>query len=68
MQNNSQVINIYPKCLEFYVDDLNSHKQIATLYNQFDFFIKYKILSTAPKKYIVNEPEGFLAPKTSVNL
>jgi hypothetical protein len=61
-------IIVHPRLLEFFYDDSNSYKQTTTLYNPSDFVIKFKVLSTAPKKYFVTEPEGYLNPKACVEL
>ena len=65
---SNQALLVHPKLLEFYADDANSFKQIATLYNPNDFMIKFKVLSTAPKKFTVTEPEGFLNANACVEL
>lgn len=59
---------VYPTSLQFYADDSNSHKQLATIFNPYEFTIKFKVLSTAPKKYTVGEPEGFIKSKCCVDL
>jgi hypothetical protein len=66
--NQPHQVFVYPKQLEFYLDDGNSHKSIANLYNSHDFPIKYKVLTTAPKKYTVTDPEGIIPPKSTFNL
>lgn len=59
---------VYPTSLQFYADDSNSHKQLATIFNPYEFTIKFKVLSTAPKKYTVGEPEGFIKSKCCIDL
>ena len=59
---------VYPTSLQFYADDPNSHKQLATIFNPYEFTIKFKVLSTGPKKYTVAEPEGFIKSKCCIDL
>ena len=66
--STSQVVVVHPKLFDFYADDPNSYKQVATLYNPNEFAIKFKVLSTAPKKFTVTEPERFLNPKACIEL
>lgn len=61
-------IVLQPGIFKFYGNDSTSHKQKATLYNPFDFKIKYKIMSTAPLKYLVAEPKGSIQPRSYVEL
>ncbi|XP_077987725.1 motile sperm domain-containing protein 1-like [Glandiceps talaboti] len=49
---------VFPTELVFYVDDKSSHKQVLTVYNPYDFSLKFKVLSTSPKKYVVVDAEG----------
>ncbi|CAF1115175.1 unnamed protein product, partial [Brachionus calyciflorus] len=67
MTNNCDLL-IYPLLFEFYSDDAKSLQQEIHLHNQFDFTVKFKVLTTAPKKYTVSNPEGSIPPKTSVEL
>lgn len=59
---------VFPTDLKFYLDDQSSHKQILTLYNPYDFPIKFKVLCTAPNKYVVVDPEGTIKAKCCVDL
>ncbi|XP_070538974.1 motile sperm domain-containing protein 1-like [Ptychodera flava] len=49
---------VFPTELVFYADDKASHKQVLTVYNPYDFTLKFKVLSTSPKKYVVVDSEG----------
>ena len=33
---------VFPSSLTFYTDDQSSHKQVLTLYNPYDFALKFK--------------------------
>lgn len=59
---------VFPADLKFYLEDQSSHKQILTLYNPYDFPIKFKVLCTAPNKYVVVDPEGTIKAKCCVDL
>ncbi|PIK57753.1 putative motile sperm domain-containing protein 1 [Apostichopus japonicus] len=59
---------VFPTELTFYADDLNSHKQILTLYNPYGFILNYKVLSTAPQKYIVGDSHGLIQPGCCVDI
>lgn len=49
-----------PNQVTFYLDDPSQHKQMLTLYNPYDFAIKFRVLCTAPSKYVVANAEGIL--------
>ncbi|XP_032453268.1 motile sperm domain-containing protein 1 isoform X2 [Nasonia vitripennis] len=51
---------VFPQSITFYLDDQSTHKQILTLYNPYDFPVKFKVFSTAPNKYVVVDPEGMI--------
>ncbi len=59
---------VHPESIQFFEDDPNTHSQILTLFNPFDHSIKFKILSTAPNKYIISQPTGNLNAKASIEL
>ena len=33
---------IFPHSIKFYIDDQSSHKQVLTLYNPYDFRLKFQ--------------------------
>jgi len=68
MNQKKTGINVYPSALQFFADDVNTHRQAITIYNPFEKTIKFKVLTTAPKRYLVDEPEGFIKPKTFIEL
>lgn len=47
---------VFPNSISFYLDDQRTHKQILTLYNPYDFPIKFngKLCSTVIYAYIFN--------------
>jgi len=53
--------------LSFYLDDPNTFSQVLTLYNPYDFAVRYKVLCTAPKKYSIAEPQGEIRAQHSVD-
>lgn len=59
---------VYPSVLRFFVNDARTHSQTIQVANPFDVRVKFKVLSTAPRKYKVSKPEGFLQPNSQVDL
>lgn len=59
---------IHPTSLTFHSDDTSSHHQQLTLYNPYDFTLRYKVLSTARDKYKVVDSEGFLKSRCSTDI
>ncbi|XP_033100981.1 motile sperm domain-containing protein 1-like [Anneissia japonica] len=56
--NGKLPVFAFPSELNYYADDRSSHKQVLTLYNPYEFPLRFKVLSTSPKKYTVIESEG----------
>lgn len=67
-QSIKKGVHVHPNSFQFFADDNSSHKQTISIYNPFDQTVKYKVLSTAPKRYLVDVPEDFIEPKTVVEL
>lgn len=61
-------IFVLPQNITFYLDDQSTHKQVLTLYNLYDFPMKFKVLCTAPNKYQVVDPEGIIKAKSCVDI
>ncbi|XP_023022869.1 motile sperm domain-containing protein 1 [Leptinotarsa decemlineata] len=59
---------VFPTELKFYLPSKSSHKQVLSIYNPYDFKIKYKVLSTASRKYSVIKPEGNIGPQMLVDV
>ncbi|XP_048746432.1 motile sperm domain-containing protein 1-like [Ostrea edulis] len=59
---------VFPSSLNFYSDDQSSHKQVLTLYNPYEFPLKFKVLCTAPRKYTVVDSEGTIRPHCCVDI
>ncbi|CAF0718542.1 unnamed protein product [Adineta steineri] len=53
--------------LLFYLDDSNTFSQVLTLYNPYDFAVRYKVLCTAPRIYSIAESQGEIRPQHSVD-
>ncbi|CAF1241800.1 unnamed protein product [Adineta steineri] len=53
--------------LIFYLDDPTTFSQVLTLYNPYDFAVRYKVLCTAPRKYSIAEPQGEIRAQHSVD-
>lgn len=59
MQLESKIpVFVFPNSVNFVLEDKSTHKQVLSIYNPYDYTIKYRVLSTAPEKYIVSTPEG----------
>ncbi|XP_062579610.1 motile sperm domain-containing protein 1-like [Saccostrea cucullata] len=59
---------VFPSSLNFYSDDQSSHKQVLTLYNPYEFPLKFKVLCTSPRKYTVVDSEGTIRPHCCVDI
>ncbi|KAL5005199.1 hypothetical protein ScPMuIL_018655 [Solemya velum] len=57
---------VFPTSLVFFSDDQASHKQVLTLYNPYDFPLRFKVLP--PRKYTVVESEGTIRPRCCVDI
>ncbi|XP_006632943.1 motile sperm domain-containing protein 1 [Lepisosteus oculatus] len=59
---------VFPTELLFYADEQASHKQVLTLYNPYEFALKFKVLCTAPSKYAVVDASGAVKPQCCVDI
>ncbi|KAG5898414.1 hypothetical protein JTB14_030392 [Gonioctena quinquepunctata] len=59
---------VFPNTVKFYLNSKTTHKQLLTLYNPYDFPVKFKVLCTAPNKYAVIDPEGSIGPHMLVDI
>lgn len=59
---------VFPTELVFYADEQASHKQVLTLYNPYEFALKFKVLCTAPNKYAVVDSTGAVKPQCCVDI
>jgi hypothetical protein len=59
---------VNPQTLQFPIDDITLHKQTLTLYNPYEFNIRFKLLSTAPFKYKLSQTSGMIRSKHYVDL
>lgn len=51
---------VSPASINFCSDDTSSHQVAITVFNPYDFALRYKVLCTAPKKYKVVASEGVI--------
>jgi hypothetical protein len=51
----------------FISDDPTTFSQVLTVYNPYDFAVRYKVLCTAPTKYSIAEPQGEIRAQHSVD-
>ncbi|KAJ8668843.1 hypothetical protein QAD02_000102 [Eretmocerus hayati] len=58
----------FPNVITFYLDDPSTHKRTMSVYNPYNFTIRFKVLCTAPSKYVVCDPEGTLRPNCYMDL
>lgn len=59
---------VFPTSLVMFGDDQSTHHQVLTLYNPYEFNLKFKVLCTVPKKYSVVETEGRLKPGHCIDI
>lgn len=74
---------VFPTALTFYADDSSSQRQVLTIYNPYDFSIRFSgefsvsefvmptyssVLSTCPRKYNVVDPIGTIRPRYAVDM
>ncbi|XP_004778458.1 motile sperm domain-containing protein 1 [Mustela putorius furo] len=59
---------VFPTELIFYADDQSTHKQVLTLYNPYEFALKFKVLCTTPNKYVVADSAGAVKPQCCVDI
>lgn len=59
---------VFPTELTFYADDQSTHKQVLTLYNPYDFSLKFKVLCTTPNKYVVVDAVGAVKPQCCMDI
>ncbi|XP_017878086.1 motile sperm domain-containing protein 1-like isoform X1 [Ceratina calcarata] len=59
---------VFPQSITFFLDDQSTHKQVLTLYNPYDFPIRFRVLCTAPNKYKVVDPEGTIKARCCVDI
>ncbi|XP_066603260.1 motile sperm domain-containing protein 1-like isoform X2 [Prorops nasuta] len=59
---------VFPQSISFYLDDQSTHKQVLTLYNPYDFSVKFRVLSRNPQKFKVHDPEGSIKPRCCVDV
>ncbi|XP_053318308.1 motile sperm domain-containing protein 1-like [Spea bombifrons] len=59
---------VFPPALDFFADDQSSHKQVLTIYNPFPRVLRYKVLSTAPSRYVVTDADGAVRPNSCIDI
>lgn len=59
---------VFPQSVTFFLDDQSTHKQVLTLYNPYDFPVKFTILCTAPNKYKVVNSGGLIRARCCVDI
>jgi hypothetical protein len=59
---------VFPSQMVFNATDRDHLRQLLTIYNPYDFPVRFKVLSTAPSNYTVIDPEGSISSKSSVDL
>ncbi|KAL4648277.1 motile sperm domain-containing protein 1-like [Arapaima gigas] len=68
LAEGSLPVFVFPTELVFYADEQASHKQVLTLYNPYEFALKFKVLCTAPNKYAVVDATGAVKPQCCVDI
>ncbi|KAK9505631.1 hypothetical protein O3M35_009635 [Rhynocoris fuscipes] len=58
----------FPSSLDFYLGSQTTYKRVITLYNPYDFAVRFSVHCNARDKYIVVYPEGSIKSKCQVDL
>jgi len=66
--SRSLPVFVFPTSLSFYADDSPSQRQVLTIYNPYDFNVRFRVLSTCPQKYNVVDPAGTIKPHYGVDI
>uniref|UniRef100_A0A5S6QVJ5 Heparan-sulfate 6-O-sulfotransferase n=1 Tax=Trichuris muris TaxID=70415 RepID=A0A5S6QVJ5_TRIMR len=59
---------VFPSTLSMSTKNSHTLRQIVTVYNPYEFDLEYKVLSTAPALYSVQESVGRLKPQSLVDI
>ncbi|EEB18721.1 Motile sperm domain-containing protein, putative [Pediculus humanus corporis] len=61
---------VFPNCLKFNLSDQSTHKQVLTLYNPYDFPVRFQVLCSSRDrhKYTVVDPEGKIQTHCCVDI
>ncbi|KAL9964856.1 hypothetical protein ACROYT_G028555 [Oculina patagonica] len=66
--DGSLPVFVFPQSLTFYADEQSSHKQVLTVYNPYEFTLRFKVLCTAPSRYIVVDSDGVIKPRCCIDI
>ncbi|XP_022791570.1 motile sperm domain-containing protein 1-like isoform X1 [Stylophora pistillata] len=66
--DGSLPVFVFPQSLTFYADEQSTHKQVLTVYNPYEFTLRFKVFCTAPKRYIVVESDGVIKPRCCIDI
>lgn len=61
---------VFPHSLSFHLSDQSTHKQVLTLYNPYDFPVRFQVLCSSKDKhkYTVVDPEGSIQSHCCVDI
>lgn len=54
--------------ITFYADDTSTYKQILTIYNPYDFLVKFRVSCTDCSKYTISVAQGSIKSNHSIDL
>ena len=66
--DGSLPVFVFPQSLTFCADEQASHKQVLTVYNPYEFALRFKVLCTAPNRYIVVDSDGVIKPRCCIDI
>lgn len=66
--DGSLPVFVFPQSLTFYANEQSSHKQVLTVYNPYEFALRFKVLCTAPSRYTVVDSEGLIKPRCCLDI
>lgn len=67
-ENKLPVFTTPQQQIVFFADDPLSSKQILTIYNPYEFLVKFRILCTDCSKYTVSAPQGVVKPHHTTDI
>ncbi|XP_027044471.1 motile sperm domain-containing protein 1-like [Pocillopora damicornis] len=66
--DGSLPVFVFPQSLTFYADEQSTHKQVLTVYNPYEFTLRFKVFCTAPKRYMVVDSDGVIKPRCCIDI
>lgn len=70
VENKLPVFTVPSQQITFYADDPSTHKQVLTIFNPYEFAVRFRVLisSLDCSKYTVSVSQGIIKPQHSVEI